>query len=94
MSKQSKAKLLILDEALYVASTVNSESESDDESGPITLLEPKKTPKRKQPSTPRIPKKARVENGVKYDILEEAPAAGSSSESLTNRCKKGRFHFY
>ena len=93
MSRQSKAKSVnqfIQDEALEKASSTVTDSESETD-GPIALIEPKK---RKQTTATRAPKKSKTENGVKYEILEEAPPkASSSKEELKFPCKKGGLLF-
>ena len=87
--KQSKAKQFIDDEAIEVPSSTISDSDSDE--GPVILVPPKQKRKIEKVKT-RIPKKAKLENGIKYDILEEPSKSGPSKEELKNRCKSGNFN--
>ena len=90
MSKQSKAKQFIDDEAIEVPSSTISDTDSDE--GPVNLVPPKQKRKMEKVKTSRIPKKAKLENGIKYDILEEPSKSGPSKEELKNRCKSGNFN--
>ena len=55
------------------------------------LVPPKQKRKIEKVKNSRIPKKAKLENGIKYDILEEPSKSGPSKEELKNRCKSGNF---
>ena len=92
MSKYTKAKEFIQDEAMEVGSSVpDSGSESDDHhSGPMKLAEPNKK-RGRQTTLPKIPKKQRTENGITYEILEEPPKIPPTKDTTLYPCKSGRF---
>ena len=85
MSKQSKSKQVFVDEAV---GDTSSTSDSDSNAEPIAEMHPER--KQKKQTNSRIQKKAKVVNGVKYDILEEPSKPGPSKEDLKNLCKNGR----